>query len=101
MSKKISHSAWSKYLVCPKLYDLHYNQKLRPKGTTSALLFGSAIDAALNVMLLKTGDPYEEFKKHFEFDSMSECQFDEKDYDPEILSAEQIAKINGQSIESN
>lgn len=48
MSKPISlsHSARGKYDTCPRMYDLHYNEKIRPLGSTSALLFGSAIDKA-------------------------------------------------------
>lgn len=49
----LSHSARGKFEHCPKMYDLHYNQKIRPSGTTSALLFGSAIDKACENYMLE------------------------------------------------
>ncbi len=52
---KISHSAKEKYKVCPRMYELHYTERLRPDGTTSALVFGSACDAAFNELLKPTG----------------------------------------------
>lgn len=97
--KKISHSAWQKYLTCPRMYQLHYEEKLRPEGTTSPLLFGSAMDEALNAMLLKNGDPLEVFKSNFEFDKFKGCQFDDRDYDPEIFTKEQLKQIAGETLE--
>lgn len=53
MSKiKISHTSSQMYLECGRKYDLHYNKKLRSKYTKSPLVFGSAIDQALNELLL-------------------------------------------------
>ncbi len=49
---KLSHSGRGKYDHCPMMYRLHYIDKIRPTGTTSALLFGSAIDAAAEHYLL-------------------------------------------------
>jgi PD-(D/E)XK nuclease superfamily len=51
MSIKLSHSAKSKYLQCGHSYRLHYIDKLRPVTLSSNLVFGSAIDNALNKML--------------------------------------------------
>lgn len=51
---RLSHSARGKYDHCPMMYKLHYVDKIRPLGSTSALLFGSAIDKACeNYMLEK------------------------------------------------
>lgn len=52
MTIKLSHSAKDTFLQCPKKYDLHYNQKIRPTYEGSALFFGNAVDEALNVLLL-------------------------------------------------
>ena len=90
--KKISHSAWQKYLTCPKMYDYHYNQRLRPAGTSSALLFGTAIDEALNDLLLHDKDPVPVFRKHFK-------EFDDKvaihnlDIDMNILTDDQKKEL--------
>lgn len=50
---KLSHSAQDKYLLCPREYDLHYNEKLRSTDMGSALLFGTAIDAACEDYILE------------------------------------------------
>lgn len=49
---KLSHSKISKYLMCPRSYKYHYVDKLKPVVQSGALLFGSAIDKALNELLL-------------------------------------------------
>lgn len=46
MTINLSFSARGKYAHCPRLYELHYVAGIREAGTTSSLLFGSAIDAA-------------------------------------------------------
>jgi len=49
---RLSHSAVAKYLDCGQAYKLQYIERYREKTTTSALLFGSAIDAAFNALLI-------------------------------------------------
>lgn len=44
---RLSHSAVSKYIECPRKYDLHYNKRIRPTKMGSALFFGSAVDQGL------------------------------------------------------
>ena len=51
MGIKLSHSAATKYKTCPQQYKLHYLDRIRPDKLGSALLFGSALDEALNVLL--------------------------------------------------
>lgn len=58
---KLSYSAVQKYNRCPRSYDLHYNERIREEGTSSALLFGSAIDKALNALIEKSADPEQVF----------------------------------------
>ena len=50
--QKLSHSARETFETCGYKYELHYNKRLRSILTSSALLFGSAFDEALNVLLL-------------------------------------------------
>lgn len=50
---RLSNSAKDTYIFCPKKYDLRYNQKLRTEIVASSLFFGSALDDAFGVMLLK------------------------------------------------
>lgn len=51
MGNKLSHSAATRYQTCPKSFELHYRRKLRPKIQSSALLFGSALDAGITSLL--------------------------------------------------
>jgi hypothetical protein len=57
---KLSFSAVQKYIKCGKLYNLHYNHNIREKTKGSALLFGTAIDDALNVLLNEPKRPFNE-----------------------------------------
>lgn len=52
MPNRISHSSVRLYAQCSKRYKLHYVDKLRPNVISGALLFGSAIDTALNDLLV-------------------------------------------------
>lgn len=52
MTKRLSHSAITRYQTCPRSYHYHYNERLRPTTTSGALIFGSAMDAALNTLAL-------------------------------------------------
>jgi hypothetical protein len=63
---KLSHSALNKYTMCGQLYKYHYIDKIRPKLTSSALPFGSAIDAAIESML-KNEDYIKAFIKKWEY----------------------------------
>lgn len=94
---KVSYSSTQKYLACPKMYELHYIQKLRPTWTSSALLFGDALDKSLNELLLKTeNDPYETFLKSWSngiinkqpiyIPTSTQVLYANKDYEPSILT---------------
>lgn len=90
--KKLSHSAWSKYMTCPKMYQYHYEERLRPKESSSALAFGIAIDEALNV-LLTTKDfekSVEAFRDKFKFEELVDVTFDPKDFDRTLLTENDI-----------
>lgn len=50
--QKLSHSARETLETCSYKYQLHYERRLRSTNTSSALLFGSAFDEALNTLLL-------------------------------------------------
>ena len=54
-TNRLSHSSSSAYQDCAKKWELRYKQRLYSKTTSSALLFGSALDAA-GERYLKTGE---------------------------------------------
>lgn len=57
MNNRLSNTSVDKYIECSLCYKLHYVDKVRPKYGKSALLFGKALDAGLNELLL-TKDLY-------------------------------------------
>lgn len=60
----LSHSAAERYETCAESYRLHYIEKIRPEAHGAALVFGNALDVALNELLKPTGkSPEEEFEK--------------------------------------
>lgn len=71
MSLKLSHSGKNKYISCGESYRLHYIERIRSQSTGSALVFGAAMDNALNLMLLNKDkenclqDSIKEFKTHW------------------------------------
>lgn len=62
MSNRLSHSSVTKFQECGKAWSYHYQEKLRHQFTSSALLFGSALDKALE-SLLKGEDAYATFDR--------------------------------------
>lgn len=50
---KLSHSKVQKYKQCPRMFDFHYNKRIRSVELNSPLWFGSALDDAIGTMLLK------------------------------------------------
>ena len=58
MTKKpLSFSGYKRFITCPKFYYYHDIMGEKSDVMSSALVFGSAIDAALNVMLVKQSLP--------------------------------------------
>jgi hypothetical protein len=97
--KNISYSAWKKYLECPKKYDFHYNQRLRPISIGSPLVFGIAIDEALNALLLGKGEPLGVFRENFQWEKMDNVRWDVKDLQPDLFTDEQYQQLRDESIE--
>lgn len=50
---KLSFTRIDSYLRCPKSFEFRYIHNLRERTVSSALIFGKAMDAALNELLLK------------------------------------------------
>lgn len=60
MGIQLSYSALEKYKLCPAQYKLHYLDRIRSHKISSPLLFGGALDEALNVLLeTKLDEPTE------------------------------------------
>lgn len=91
--KKISHSAFRKFMTCPRMYKLHYVDRLRPLGMSSALIFGSAMDEALNALLLETGDPIQVFQDNFTWDMCEDIEWHKDDFDGSIFTSQQVHQL--------
>jgi len=50
---RVSYSALEKYRNCSEQYRLHYIERIRDTKNPSSLIFGSALDEALNILLLQ------------------------------------------------
>jgi hypothetical protein len=89
MSNKLSYSKISSYSLCGQRYYLHYIKKYREKWQRSSLLFGSAIDDALNNLLL-TNDlekSLQVFEKKWSFSFVNKKYVPLKN-NPDIVYAE-------------
>jgi hypothetical protein len=54
MSKlKLSNSGVDTFFTCQEKWNLHYNLKIRPENTSSALHLGGCLDRSLNCLLLQ------------------------------------------------
>ena len=103
---RLSHSSINTYTSCARKYDLHYNKRLRSKTSTGALLFGSALDQALN-KLLETKDLDEAqkvFYKSWSFGwinnkgiALSDTDlvlYAKSDFDSDLLTKEDLKKFS-------
>lgn len=95
---KLSHSGKGKFEHCGEMFKLHYIDKIRPIGTTSALTFGSAIDAAAEHYLLN-GDSIQSEQTFIDtwkqqeingiltdLQTCPEVKFHDNDFDHELLT---------------
>jgi hypothetical protein len=113
MSNKLSFSAISTYTTCGHKYYLRYKKKYKGKYFHAALAYGSAIDAALNELLL-TKDvqkSIEVFEKTWNFQKVNknvvalakytEMVYAESDFDEELLQKEDVQKLDELLLEWN
>lgn len=56
MNNRLSHSAINKFLFCGEAFRLHYREGYRPLTTSSALVFGKALDKAFEYILTGKND---------------------------------------------
>lgn len=114
MSIKMSYSKLTKIEYCPRLYELYYLKGFRSLFEESPLLFGSAMDLALNRLLLEKKKSLTEEETAIlqknEYDNFDELWlavkdkpmvvYSKKDYDASLLSYEDVGEI-GAFIKAN
>lgn len=107
MGNKLSHSAASKYQQCGQAYKFHYIDKIRPKVTGASLVFGGAIDEALNSILTGKDDYKEVFLAKFTNSTINkidryiptylEIVYSSTDFDADLITDEDRAFIGEKS----
>ena len=91
---RLSFSGWSTYNQCAHKWKLHYVDRIRPTGDSSPLLFGSAIDEALNALLLNPDtDAVKVFQSHFTWDMCKDVTWMDADLDWDLFTREQRIKL--------
>lgn len=85
---RLSNSSINTYLDCPHKYKLDKVDRIRPTWKSSSLLFGSAIDAAMEAILLKEGEPAGVF-----MENMLKTDINEKEV--EVLMTSNVRYTNG------
>lgn len=106
MKQRLSHSSVRLYSQCGRKYKLRYIDGYKPKTTSGALLFGSALDSSLNV-LLETKDlsqAIKTFDKTFHFNFINEVgtylpdttlvTYAKSDFDADLLTEVDRKKFN-------
>lgn len=107
MSIKLSYTALQKYLECPYQYFLYYKDNLRQVKIGSALLFGSAIDAAISDLVINKNLEKAEGIFHTAFGtikdvhgvehsstSYSDLLYSKNDADPELLTKDDLKIVD-------
>ena len=107
MGNRLSHSQVSKYQQCGKAYQFWYIDKIRPTKSRSSLLFGTAIDRAVGVLLNPKEEggktPEEIFDYFWRFQDLngsntyiptcSSLVYSKSDFDKDLLTKEAEEKI--------
>ncbi len=106
MTNKLSFSKIRLYQECPRKYKYHYIDRLRSTEYKGFFLFGSAIDAGLNHLLLTKNlqESIEKFDESFTNNYINKVKtympeatnvvWAEADFDAELLKPEDIQQIN-------
>lgn len=112
MAHKLSHSQVGRHMQCPKSYELWYIKKFRSVQQSAALLFGTALDRAVGVLLEPKKDskktPEDIFDYFWRFQdingkntyipTLADLVYSKSDFDEDLLTDEAVAKI-GESRE--
>ena len=108
MQNKLSYTSVEKYMQCPRAWYLYYLRNMREKTVGSALPFGTAVDSAINELLIaiQAGNAFFIPDIHTKFEEQWKTQkingistdlsktslikFTNTDFDVEILNKEDL-----------
>lgn len=103
MQKKLQLSNSSKdvYLECPFKYKLYYIDNIRSIDNSSALVFGNALDKALNDLLLKKPDATNIFIQEWDKTASLDISYYKSDLDIKLLSTYcNVDEINDENVKN-
>jgi hypothetical protein len=106
---RLSHSSATKFMTCPTAWRYHYKDRLRSKEQKAALLFGSAIDTALQDMLKHSRDPVASFSEAWKFAEVNgkkvylptctEIVYSNSDFDKDLLTIDDLNYLGPTKVE--
>lgn len=111
MGNKLSHSSISRFRMCPENFRLHYLERIRPEATTGPLIFGAALDNALNILLTDPDGSAEQiFEQHFttqkingkdiHLPTSTQIVYHKSDYDADLITANDVKILEDYAKES-
>lgn len=82
---QISYSSFEKFQTCPRMWQIHYKEKVRPDSTSSAFFFGSAVGQIWQALTLtKKEQLTQQEKKDIELAKTPIASFNKLMYNIEI-----------------
>jgi hypothetical protein len=96
----LSISGYNRYTTCPEYFKLNELNKEGAESTTSALLFGVAVDEGCNSILLKKDDYYEKAKNVFiDFKKSGKpIYFYPDDFDSDLISRSELHDLTESAV---
>jgi len=105
----LSYTQFNKFQECPTAWKYHYKEGYRPIGQSANLLFGSAIDKAIEALLKDPScDPYIIFdrvwneqeinKKLTKLSTCTSIQYSNSDYDEDLLLDKDKLQLQGINV---
>lgn len=91
--RPLSFSGYQKYVTCPHSYKLHYVDRIRPIETSSALIFGSAMDSGLNALLLGQPNYVRAMRTGLTKLLTERVAFSEFDFDADLLDERTLKRL--------
>lgn len=100
---RTSYSQHNTYIKCPEHWHKSYVERYKSPIEGASLYFGTAVDTAVETMLLKSGDPYQVFndywRRSFNFGKATQV-FDNdditygyKDFDKDVLTSQDLTQM--------
>jgi hypothetical protein len=100
---RTSYSQHNTYIKCPEHWHKSYVERYKSPIEGASMYFGTAVDTAVETMLMKTGDPYQVFedywRRSFNFGKATQV-FDNdnitygyKDFDKDVLTPQDTTQM--------